>query len=152
MRRFLRFAVPVVLVIGSAPAVEAQVPPDLSIGGQVQFAQAFGTNRNTWCYVRQGASQFQRNGNNSVAVISFPEVIYFDGLAYHPLDGQARLTFASATDGTVKFKFWGASNSITSPSFNSYTETFNGAQYIITFNILFPNNCTLPVFAGYETP
>jgi hypothetical protein len=102
--------------------------------------------------VRQGSSQFQRNATNSVAVISFPEVIYFDGATYYPLDGQARLAFSSATTGTIKFKFWGTANSITNPVFIDYSETFNGQQYIVSFSITFPNNCTLPIFAGFEIP
>jgi hypothetical protein len=138
--------------LGWATPGRAQLPPDASIGGQVQFAQAYGNNRGSWCYVRQGSSQFQRSATNSIAVISFPEVIYFDGATYYPLDGQARLTFSSATTGTVKFKFWGTGNPINNPNFTNYSETFNGQQYIVSFSITFPNNCTLPIFAGYETP
>lgn len=136
------------ILAATAPA-RAQLPPDTLIGGQV--LGAFQNNNGAWCYVAQGASAFQRNGTNSLAVISFPELIYFDG-AYHPLNGQARLTFTTATSGTIKFKFWGASGPITNPNFDSYTEGFNGQQYIVTFNIDFPNSCTLPIYAGYETP
>jgi hypothetical protein len=142
----------VIVGLGWATSGRAQLPPDASVGGQVQFAQAFGSNRGSWCYVRQGSSQFQRNATNSVAVISFPEVIYFDGATYYPLDGQARLAFSSATTGTIKFKFWGTANSITNPVFIDYSETFNGQQYIVSFSITFPNNCTLPIFAGFEIP
>ena len=142
----------VIVGLGWATSAIAQLPPDASVGGQVRFAQAFGDNRGSWCYVGQGSSQFQGNVTNSVAVISFPEVIYFDGAAYYPLNGQARLTFSSATTGTIRFKFWGTANSITDPVFTGYSETFNGQQYIVSFNIAFPNNCTLPIFAGFEIP
>jgi hypothetical protein len=142
----------VIVGLGWATSAIAQLPSDASVGGQVQFAQAFGENRGSWCYVGQGSSQFQGNATNSVAVISFPEVIYFDGAAYYPLNGQARLTFSSATTGTIRFKFWGTANSITDPVFTGYSETFNGQQYIVSFNIAFPNNCTLPIFAGFEIP
>ena len=142
----------VIVGLGWATTGRAQLPPDASIGGQVAFAQAFGDNGGSWCYVRQGSSQFQRNATNSIAVISFPEAIYFDGAIYYPLDGQARLTFSSATSGTIKFKFWGTANSITNPDFTGYSETFNGTLYIVSFSIIFPNNCTLPIFASFETP
>jgi hypothetical protein len=130
-------------------AARAQLPPDTLIGGQVQAAIV--NNSGLWCYVGQGTSTFQRNGTNSTAVISFPELVYYDG-TYHPLGGQARLNFSSATTGDIKFKFWGANGPITDPNFSGYSETFNGQQYIITFTIAFPNNCSLPIFAGYETP
>jgi hypothetical protein len=128
----------------------AQVLPNQLVGGQVRSALIYGSSG--WCSAGQGASQFQRNGSGAVAVLSFPELTYFDGSTYYPLDGQARLTFTSATSGNIKFKFWGATAaSISNPSFDSYTETFNGQQYQITFNVLFPG-CTLPIYAGYEIP
>ena len=152
MNRLLLAIILIVAGLASPSPGQAQSPPDASIGGQVQFAQAYGNNRSSWCYVRRGSSQFQRNSNNPTAVISFPEVIYFDGTTYYPLDGQARLTFSSASAGNIKFKFWGTNSAINNPNFTDYSETFNGQQYIVVFNIIFPNNCVLPIFAGFETP
>jgi hypothetical protein len=143
-----RVALSLLVLVVSA---QAQVPPNQLIGGQVQSAHIPG--RSGWCLVGQGASQFQRNGSGGVAVLSFPELIYFDGTTYYPLDGQARLTFTSATSGNIKFKFWGTTTNalIANPSFDSYTQSFNGQQYVITFNVVFPG-CTLPIYAGYEIP
>lgn len=139
----------VILTVLLAPAAaRAQLPPDMLIAGQVQAAVVHSSG---WCYVGQGLSTFQRNGTNSTAIISFPELVYYDG-SYHELSGQARLTFASASTGDIKFKFWGASGPITDPSFSAYSETFNGQQYIVSFTIAFPNDCSLPIFVGYETP
>jgi len=134
----------------AAAAYGQEFPPDAVVAGQVQAAYAFGPGNGSWCYVKQGSSEFQRNGVGSIAVISFPELMFYNG-TYYPLDGQARLTFTDSADGTIKFKFWGA-NSVTSPSFSGFSETFNGQQYIVSFNIAFPNGCTLPIYAGYETP
>jgi hypothetical protein len=122
----------------------AQVPPSQLISGQVEGAYV--NNSGSWCYVEQGFSTYQRN--TSISVISLPELTYFDG-SYHPLDGQVRLTFTSATGGTAKFKLWGPT---AQASFSGYTETFNGQQYLVNFTITFPNNCALPIFAGYESP
>ena len=128
----------------TASAARAQVPPGVLITGQVQFAYANNGGTN-WCSVKQGASDYQRRVTK--AVISLPELTYFNG-AYFPLDGQARLIFASATGGTVKFKFWGPT--ATAP-FSGYSETFNGTQYIVSFSIAFLG-CTLPIVAGFESP
>ena len=135
------FAASIIAVPG-----HAQVPPNVLVAGQVQGA--FGGGSGGWCYVRQGASEFQINGTNSIAVISFPKLLYWDG-SYHPLDGQSRLSFTSATGGTIKFKLWGAS---AEGSFSGFAETNTGQQYIVTFTITFPNGCSLPISAGYETP
>ena len=135
----------------AASAAPAQVPPDLSIGGQMRAALSYGSSAG-YCYVAQGASQFQRNGNSGSAVLSLPEVIYFDGTRYYPLSGQARLVFTSATTGNIKFKFWASEGAaISNPSFTGYSEFFDGTQYQVSFNVLFPG-CTLPIFAGYENP
>lgn len=136
--------------LGAAVVDAQQLPPDAVLSGQVQGAYAFGPSNTSWCYVKQGSSEFQRNGVGSIAVISFPELMFYNGV-YYPLDGQARLTFSNATDGTVKFKFWGTA-SPDSPSFTGFSEVFDGQQYFVRFNIVFPNGCTLPIYAGYETP
>jgi hypothetical protein len=128
----------------------AQVIPDVLIAGQVVDAFATGGG---WCYLKQGASEFQRNGSDATAVISFPQLLYSNGSSYFPLDGQTRLTFVTASTGTVKFKFWGTGADGT---FSGYTEANNGQQYLVTFSVTFsltlPNGCVLPIEGGYEIP
>jgi hypothetical protein len=48
------------------------------VGGQVKSALAYGSGT-SWCLVDNGNTQFQINQAGSKAVISFAEVIYFDG-------------------------------------------------------------------------
>jgi hypothetical protein len=126
------------------------------VGGQVRTALAYGSG-SSWCLVDNGNTQFQINKSNANAVISFAEVIYFDGSTYYSLDGQARMTFSSATDGAIHFK-----QTIPSPgpvynaTFTDFTQTlgaFNPPtdQLIVTFSIVFPN-CVLPVYAVYDAP
>ena len=104
-----------------------------------------------------GNTEFQINQSNTNAAISFAEVIYFDGSTYYSLDGQARMTFSSATGGDIHFK-----QTIPSPgpvynaTFIDFTQTlgvFNPPtdQLIVTFIIVFPN-CTLPIYAVYDAP
>jgi hypothetical protein len=141
-KTLLYFAIVVGAVV--AGSGNAQVPLSKLISGQVMGA--FANVSGGWCYVAQGSSAYQRNTN--VSVISVPELIYFDG-SYHPLDGQVRLTFTTATSGTAKFKLWGPA---AAAPFSGYTESFNGQQYFIDFTITFPNNCALQISGGYESP
>jgi hypothetical protein len=141
-KTLLYFAI--VVGIAVAGAGNAQVPPSKLISGQVGRAFAQGTGG--WCYVAQGSSAYQRN--TSVSVISLPELMYFDG-SYHPIGGQVRLTFTTATGGTAKFKLWGPS---AAAPFSGYTESFDGQQYFVKFTITFPNSCALPISGGYESP
>jgi len=124
------------------------------VGGQVRTALAYGSG-SSWCLVDNGNTEFQINQSNTKAVISFAEIIYFDGSTYYALDGQARLMFSSATGGTIRFKQPPASypNLVTFPAFMNFTQTYNADsdQIIVTFNIVFPN-CTLPILAVYEAP
>jgi hypothetical protein len=73
------------------------------VGGQVKSALAYGSG-SSWCLVDNGNTEFQINQTNTKAVISFAEVIYFDGATYYSLNGQTRLTFSSATGGIIRFK------------------------------------------------
>jgi hypothetical protein len=91
-------------------------------------------------------------------VISFAEVIYFDGSTYYSLDGQARMTFSSATGGSIHFKqapTW-YPGTVYNATFIDFTQTlglFNPPtdQLIVTFSIVFPN-CVLPIYAVYDAP
>ena len=58
------------------------------VGGQVRTALVYGSG-SSWCLVDNGNTQFQIDQSNANAVISFAEVIYFDGSTYYSLDGQA---------------------------------------------------------------
>jgi hypothetical protein len=126
------------------------------VGGQVRTTLVYGSG-SSWCLVDNGNSEFQINQSNANAVISFAELIYFDGSTYYSLDGQARMTFSSATGGAIHFK-----QTIPSPrpvynaTFMDFTQTlgvFNPPtdQLIVTFSIVFPN-CTLPIYAVYDAP
>jgi hypothetical protein len=123
------------------------------VGGQVRAALVYGSGL-SWCLVDKGNTEFQINQSNTKAVISFTEVIYFDGSTYYNLNGQTLLTFNSSTDGIVKFKQTPTyPGPVHTPAFNNFTQTYNAStdQVIIGFNVVFPN-CTLPIFAAYDSP
>jgi hypothetical protein len=115
---------------------QAQTTPNVLIAGQVESALAYG--EPGWCAVTQGTSTMQRNQAAPIAVVSFPELIYFDGTTYYLLNGQARLTFKSPTAGAILFKNTSFAKSI--------------KQYVVRFSIVFPHNCTLPISADFEAP
>jgi hypothetical protein len=115
------------------------------VGGQVKSALAYGSG-SSWCLVDNGNTEFQINQAGSKAVISFAEVIYFDGSTYYSLDGQTILTFSGPMSGTIHFKQTPTyPNPVHSPSFANFALTYTAAtdQVVVSFNILFPNNCTL---------
>jgi hypothetical protein len=127
------------------------------VGGQVKTTLVYGSN-SSWCLVDNGNTQFQIDQSNANAVISFAEVIYFDGSTYYSLDGQARMTFSSATGGAIHFKQTpaGYPDSVRNATFTGFTQAlgvFNPPtdQLIVTFSITFPN-CTLPISAVYDAP
>ncbi len=124
------------------------------VGGQVKSALARGSGL-SWCLVDNGNTELQINQAGSKAVISFAEVIYFDGSTYYSLDGQTILTFSGPMSGTIHFKQTPTyPTPVHSPSFANFSETYTAAtdQVVVSFNILFPNNCTLPVYAVYDAP
>src|SRR6202051_4169942 len=149
MRNKSPYFLVVYLGLAAASPAHSQPLPNQLIGGQVKFAYTVGRGGPPWCYVTQGTSEIQLGGMPSTAVISFPELVYFDG-SYHPLNGQARLTFTSSAAGSIKFKFWGT-GSIADPTFSAYAQTFNGQQYLVSFTINFPG-CALAIAGGYEAP
>jgi hypothetical protein len=134
----------------ASPAL-AQSPPDQLIQGQVQGVRAT-NNSQGYCYVTTGASEIQMSaGVPTTGVISFPELGYWDG-SFHDLSGQARLVFTSGTAGTIRFKLW-PKTAYSAPPFSGFVSTaYTGGQYVVTFNILFPNNCTLSIYGNYESP
>src|SRR5260370_42670347 len=73
------------------------------VGGQVKSALAYGSGF-SGCLVDNGNTEFQINQAGSKAVISFAEVIYFDGCTYYSLVGQTILTFSCLMGGTIHFK------------------------------------------------
>jgi hypothetical protein len=148
--RLLCFFV-ICLGLAAGGAARAQSPPNQVIAGQMQAAFAQNSTA-CWTYVTQGASEIQIGGMPTHAVISFPELIYWDG-AYHPLNGQARLVFTSSNAGNVRFKLWGSTvNAINAPTFSGFAQTYNGVVYTVSFNINFPNSCTLAIYGNYESP
>ena len=101
MRRLMFF-----IVAAAIPLVEAQaqIPANTLVTGQSQPARAQATPGGPWCFVGRGLSAFQGNASGTEAVVSLPEVTYFDGTSYYLLDGQARLDFTTASTGNIKFK------------------------------------------------
>ena len=73
------------------------------VAGQLQTALVYGGGT-SWCFVEDGGTEFQINQAASKAVISFPELTYFDGTNYYGLNGQTILIFSSATGGSLHFK------------------------------------------------
>ena len=123
------------------------------VGGQVRAALAYGGGL-SWCLVDKGNTEFQINQSNTKAVISFTEVIYFDGSTYYNLNGQTVLTFNGAADGIIKFKQTPTyPGPVRTPVFTNFVQTYNAStdQLIVTFSVVFPN-CTLPIYAVYDAP
>jgi len=124
------------------------------VAGQVGAALAYGSGL-SWCLIGKGNTEFQINQSNTKAAISFSEVIYFDGSTYYNLNGQTILTFNSATAGIIKFKLTPTyPGPVHTPAFTNFTQSYNAStdQITISFNIVFPNNCTLPISAVYDAP
>ena len=149
MRRLIFF-----IVAGGIPLVEAQaqIPADTLVTGQSQSVRAQATPGGPWCFVGRGLSAFQGNASGTEAVVSLPEVTYFDGTSYYLIDGQARLDFTTASTGNIKFKLtseypW----SVILPPFSNYAETVENPanRILLFFSVNFPS-CTLPVSILYE--
>jgi hypothetical protein len=149
MRRLMFF-----IVAAGIPLVQAQaqIPADTLVTGQSQPARAQATPGGPWCFVGRGLSTFQGNASGTEAVVSLPEVTYFDGTTYYLLDGQARLDFSTASTGNIKFKLTPEYPlSVKNPPFSEYTETVENPanQIMVSFSVNFPS-CTLLVSILYE--
>jgi hypothetical protein len=121
--------------------------------GQVQTALVYGGGT-SWCFVNDGSTEFQISQDTSKAMISLPELTYFDGTDYFQLNGQTILTFTSSTGGSLHFKLRpNLPGPVHNPMFTNFLQTYNAPtdQLIIRFNIVFPA-CTLPVYAVYDAP
>jgi hypothetical protein len=159
MRRLL-----VGIAIAALPwaAAQAALPGKQTVSGQVHPMVVL-TNPTSatgpWCFVGRGLSIFEASVDGSQAVISLPELFYFDGAAYYQLGGQGHLNFTSATDGHIKFRYATEyPTSVTIPAFSNYSEVAGEASNltVVNFSINFTNgtnssNCTLPVTIKYET-
>jgi hypothetical protein len=124
------------------------------VAGQVHTGLAY--NGSSWCFVNNGGSFFQINQAATKAVISFPEVTYYDAVAnaYYSLDGQDILTFSSVSNGMIRFKQRGIYPlPVNNPDFTNFSQTYNAStdQLMIAFSIVFPN-CTLPILAVFDAP
>lgn len=153
MRRLVVFAA-VGAALGSLIPIAAQsFTYGELVTGQVQTALAYGGGT-SWCFVNDGSTEFQINQAASKAVVSFPELTYFDGTNYYELNGQTILTFSSATGGTSHFKLRpNLPNPVHNPVFTNFTQTYNAStdQLIVRFDIVFPA-CTLPIYSVYDAP
>lgn len=159
MRRLLLTITMAVLPLAAA---QAQIPGKQMVSGQVHpmVVQSNPTSATgPWCFVGRGLSIFQASADGSQAVISLPELFYFDGTAYYQLGGQGHLNFTSATDGHIKFRYATEYPTIvTIPAFSNYSEVAGEASNltVVNFSINFTNgtnssNCTLPITIKYET-
>ena len=140
---------------------QAQIPGKQMVSGQVwpMLVQVNPTSPvGPWCFVGRGLSMFEASADGSDAVISLPEVFYFDGAAYYQLSGQTNLSFATPTSGHIKFKYAPEyPNLVTFPAFSNYTEAQAEAPNLtlVNFSVAFTNgtnssNCTLPVKIKYQ--
>ena len=159
MRRLL---VAIAIAVLPWAAAQAQIPGKQLVSGQVRpmLTQSNPTSATgAWCFVGRGLSMLEASADGSQAVISFPEMIYFDGTHYYQLNGQTHLNFTTPTSGHIKFKYTSEyPATVTSPAFSNYTEAAGEAANltVVNFSISFtngtnPSNCTLPVTIKYET-
>jgi hypothetical protein len=153
MRQIQRSAIVAAVLVWLLPGQASGFTYGSLVAGQVKSALAYGSG-SSWCLVDNGNTLFQINQAGTKGVISFAEVIYFNGTTYYSLSGQNTLTFNTMTDGIIHFKQTPTyPPEVHLPAFTNYTETYVAAtdQLIVSFNILFPT-CTLPVFAVYDAP
>ena len=145
MRNLCLFVVAALALGSPGPARGQAFPPDKLLGGDVRLAVQkvqFGGS----CYINRGSSVFQRNG---LGPISFDEIV---DSAIWELRGQAVLTIATATSGTIHFKQAAmVPAAVHTPLFVNYTQTYDpvGLRLVVTFSIAFPD-CTLTVFAAFD--
>ena len=104
-----RFAV--LALVGVGAVLGSLIPTQVQsftygrlVAGQVHTALAY--NGLSWCFVGNGGGLFQINQAATKAVISFPELTYYDAVAntYYSLDGQDILSFTSSSSGNIRFK------------------------------------------------
>jgi hypothetical protein len=123
------------------------------VAGQVQTALVYGGGT-SWCFVNDGSTEFQISQDASKAVISFPELTYFDGTDYYELNGQTLLRFTSTSGGNLHFKLRpNLPDLVHNLAFTNFMQTYSAPtdQLTVRFNIVFPA-CTLPVYAVYDAP
>lgn len=160
MRRLLvTIAFGITAAVLPSTAVPAVIQAKQLVSGQVRPSLAQANPGGAWCFVGRGLSMFEASSDGSQAVISFPEMTYFDGTTYYQLNGQTHLNFSSTTDGHIKFKYTSEyPTTVTNPAFSNYSEVVGEAANltVVTFTINFTNgvlssNCTLPITIKYET-
>jgi hypothetical protein len=134
------------LALGSpGPAPGQAFPPDKLLGGDVRLAVQkvqFGGS----CYINRGSSVFK-----GMALVQSHLTEIVDSAIWE-LRGQAVLTIATATSGTIHFKQAAmVPAAVHTPLFVNYTQTYDpvGLRLVVTFSIAFPD-CTLPVFAVFD--
>jgi hypothetical protein len=153
MRRFAELAIVGAALALLIPTQAQSFTYGRLVGGQVRTALAYGSG-SSWCLVDNGNTEFQINQSNTRGVISFAELIYFDGSTYYALDGQTKLIFSSTTGGDIHFKQEQTyPSTVQDAPFTDFTQTYNAVsdQIFVAFNVVFPN-CTLPIYAVYDAP
>jgi hypothetical protein len=158
MRRLLLIIA--VAVLPWAVARAQIIPAHQLVSGQVQAKLSQANSGGPWCFVGRGVSLFEGSADGSTAVISLPEVLYFDGTNYYQLSGQTHLDFTTPTSGTFRFKL--ATEypaAVTLTTFSNFSEGpgappgLAAVQFWINFtNGTNSSQCTLPVLIRYEAP
>lgn len=159
--RMRRLLLTIAMTLLPWAVAQAQIPGKQMVSGQVwpMLVQVNPTSSvGPWCFVGRGLSIFEASADGSQAVISLPEVFYFDGAAYYQLGGQTHLNFTTPTSGHLRFKYAPEyPAAVTLPAFSNYTEAQAEAPNLtlVNFSLSFTNgtnssNCTLPVKIKYE--
>jgi hypothetical protein len=153
-QRMRSSALAAAVVVGTIPLAAtalAQTPANTSVSGQVRPVLAQDSPGGPWCSIADGSATLQAS-DSSHAMLSLPEVTYFDGNTYYMLDDQLRLVFTNTDSGTIEFKEPKEYPlAVTHPIFTDYDEIIKASsnQFRISFAINFPN-CTLPILVEYE--
>jgi hypothetical protein len=138
------------VLLGAAGAATAQPANGTSLPGDVARRHTRGAT--AWCAVDGGSGLYRRSSATQVT-IDFPEVLHTElttPTAYHRLRGAGRLTFTSATAGTIGFELSGETvAAIYRPTFSGYVETWDaGAKRLtVRFQVEFPS-CSV-LFLGH---
>ena len=139
----------VIFLFGSSLAAAFAAVPDVLFRGTV--TPLLTRNAAAYCSADVGPTSFQRSSTDQ-ALISFPNIYYalFNGAdapTYFTLSGTARLSFANAHHGKIKFDQPDTYPAdVRQPVFSQYSETYNATlgRLIVKFQIVFAS-CTLDV-------
>ena len=136
------------------------IPAHQIVSGQVQPRVSQVNPGGAWCFVGRGVSIFEGSADGATAVVSLPEVFYFDGTNYYLLSGQTHLGFTTPTSGTFRFKLAPEyPAAVTLTTFSNFSEGPGAPPglAVVQFSVNLTNGtnssqCALPVVIRYEAP